>query len=60
MIVGEEKKQVNTSPKINIIEDIKYDWALTLFHSFPLLLTKFEPFRTHQHIWYLMWSLKRV
>ena len=32
MIVGEEKK-VDTSQKINIIEDINYDWVFTLLIS---------------------------
>ena len=58
MIVGEEKKLDKISPKINIIEDINYDWVLTLLHSSPLLLAKIEPFLTHQHIWYLIWSQK--
>ena len=60
MIVCEEKKQVDTSQKINIIEDINYDWVLTILHSSPLLLTKIESFLTNQHIWYLIWSLKRA
>ena len=49
MIVGEVKKQVDTSPMINIIVERNYDWVLTLLHSSPFLLTNIEPFLTQQY-----------